>query len=168
MSGVLTLKARGVKRALDEMVVETPTASCSPGRFALRPPAHAFKRTRIAPVGTPPRGATPPRSPAAPQPPPPQLSREELAALARHVPKRLKRVVQRYANGQVCAGEKLFTVGDVREIVTSVVAEREHKLGEEFARMLEEKLAQQFRDFSRYNEDYLARQSRARDCSYLS
>lgn len=179
MSGVATLKARGVKRALEDMSVDNP-AACSPGRFALRPAAAVFKRTRLSPS----RAGSPARPPmlvgpsaaaaAGPARTPDHLaglSKEELAALARHVPKRLKKVVDRVAAGQTAPGERLFSLADLREIVTSVVTEREQRLGEDFAKVLQEKLAEQFRDFSRFNEDYISRDMRtrdARDCSYLS
>lgn len=97
-----------------------------------------------------------------------RLSADDIAALARHVPKRLKKVVARYASGVVAPDEKLFTAADLREIVTSVCAEREARLGEEFQKLLNEKLAEQFRTFTRFNEDFISRKMRDRDCSYLS
>ena len=97
-----------------------------------------------------------------------RLSADELAALARHVPRRLKKAVARYAAGAVPPEEKLFTASDVREIVTSVCAEREARLKDEFQTVLDDKLADQFRTFTRFNEDFIARKMRDRDCSYLS
>lgn len=182
MSGVATLKARGVKRAIDEMAIDPP-ASCSPARFTLRPSGPSFKRSRFSPP--PSARASPPRSliaaaavasasasPSNPtglvSPKVERLSVEELAALARHVPKRLKKVVARYAAGSIPPGEKLFTAVDLREIVTSVCAEREEKMSEDFQKLLDEKLAEQFRTFTRFNEDFISRKMRDRDCSYLS
>ncbi len=182
MSGVATLKARGVKRAIDEMAIDAP-GSCSPGRFALRPTGPSFKRSRFSPPpsarASPPRaliaaagvasaGNSPCIGSSSACPKVERLSAEELAALARHVPKRLKKVVARYAAGAISPGEKLFTAVDLREIVTSVCAEREEKLSEDFQKLLDEKLAEQFRTFTRFNEDFISRKMRDRDCSYLS
>lgn len=193
MSGVATLEARGVKRVFDEMSVDVPTA-CAPNRF-YRP---AYKRSRCgsprtacnrvsvldaaalrATVGsgsTSASGATAhvdagaaQQSSAAASPASrSRLSPEEVAALARHFPKRLKRVVERVASGTVAPGEKLFTVEDVREIVTSVVAEREEKLKGDFALVLNDRLAEQFRAFTKFNEDYISRELRGKDLTYLS
>lgn len=72
------------------------------------------------------------------------------------------------ATGQVGAADKVFTVSDLRDIISSVLAEREAKLNEDFARILHERLAEQFRDFTKFNEDYVSRQLRGRDVAYLS
>lgn len=96
------------------------------------------------------------------------VSAEELAALTRHLPRRLKRVVERLASGDVSSSERLFTLADLREIVTSVLAEHEAKLREQFTVMMNERLAEQFRDFTKFNEDYVARQLRGTDFAYLS
>lgn len=96
------------------------------------------------------------------------VSREELVALSRHLPRRLKRVVDRLAAGQVPAAERLFTLTDLREIVTSLLAEHEAKLNDHFTVTLSERLAEQFRDFTKFNEDYVSRQLRGTDVAYLS
>lgn len=72
------------------------------------------------------------------------------------------------AGGQVGTGEKVFTVADLRDIINSVLAEREAKLNDDFARILHDRLAEQFRDFTKFNEDYVTRQLRGRDFAYLS
>lgn len=196
MSGVATLKARGVKRPIDEMAIDVAApASCSPARFALRPNPISFKRSRFSPtpasssrnsplrtaavmaaVAVAGNSSSPPASSPLMIPPSvgtasskvERLSADEIAALARHVPKRLKKVVARYAAGTVAPGEKLFTAADLREIVTSVCAEREEKMGEDFQKLLQEKMSEQFRQFTRFNEDFISRKMRDRDCSYLS
>lgn len=129
------------KRGFEEMAVDAPTPARKRGRCG----------ARVAVV-----------APAA------RLDEEEAAALARHVPRRLKRVVERVASGAVGPAEKVFTVADLRDIVTSVVAERETKLSEEFAGVLNDRLAEQFRDFTKFNEDYVTRQMRGREFTYLS
>lgn len=88
--------------------------------------------------------------------------------MSRHVPRRLKRVVDRMGSGQVAVTDKVFTVEDLRDIITSVLAERENKLKEEFAATLHERLGEQFRDFTKFNEDYVSRQMKGRDFTYLS
>lgn len=183
MSGVATLKVRGAKRVFDEMAVDLPLPpqGCSPARYVIRPPP--LKRGRTQPSSSRPTKILPPTAAAAATTTGAashpstsntaaaatgKLSAEELAALARHVPRRLKRVVERVSCGDVAAGEKLFTVADLRDIVTSVIAEREAKLSEEFANILNDRLAEQFRDFTKFNEDYVSRQLRGRDFAYLS
>lgn len=96
------------------------------------------------------------------------VSAEDLAALARHLPRRLKRVIERLAAGQVATSERLFTLADLKEIVNSVFDEREAKLREQFTLTLNERLAEQFRDFTKFNEDYVSRQLRGTDLAYLS
>lgn len=72
------------------------------------------------------------------------------------------------STGHVGTADKVFTVTDLRDIISSVLAEREAKLSEDFARILHERLAEQFRDFTTFNEDYVTRQLRGRDFAYLS
>lgn len=96
------------------------------------------------------------------------LTSEELDGMARHLPRRLRKVVDRLASGEVTNGERLFTMMDLREIVASVMAEHEAKLTDKFTISLHERLAEQFRDFTKFNEDYVARQLRGTDVAYLS
>lgn len=96
------------------------------------------------------------------------VSTEELAFLARHLPRKLRRVVERLAAGQVSSSELLFSLGDLREVVNSVLAERDVVLADQFNATLNERLAEQFRDFTKFNEDYVSRQLRGTDVAYLS
>ena len=96
------------------------------------------------------------------------VSADELAALARHLPRRLKRVLERLSEGQVATSDRLFTLSDLKEIVSSVLAENEAKLRDQFTLTLNERLAEQFRDFTKFNEDYVSRQLRGTDVAYLS
>lgn len=185
MSGVATLKLRGAKRHFDEMSVDLPISpqGCSPSRFHMLPPP--LKRGRYTPSSfnlpaRPLKPVTNILSPTPSQPlpssssPHPQstqrekFSEEELAALVRHVPKRLKKVVEKLANGHIAISEKVFNVHDIRDICNSVVSEKEAKLSEEFAKILHERLAEQFRDFTKFNEDYVTRRLRGKDSPYLS
>lgn len=193
MSGVATLKVRGAKRHFDEMAVDLPLPSqaCSPSRRL--PP---LKRGRCNPPT--PRSTVKPSSSSTlcqtPQSYPqsiqiaqnpssshqpiitenndivntPKLSQQQLAALAKHCPKRLKRVVERVANGEASLIDKLFSVNDLREIITSVLAQREAELTADFTNTLHDRLAEQFRDFTKFNEDYVSRTLRGRDSAYLS
>lgn len=155
MSGVATLKA-GAKRGFDEMCIDAPPGpGCSPGRLPLLSPLP--KRSRQSPGSSS-------TSCSACRP----FTADEIATLAQHVPRRLKKVAEKVATGHVTTNEKLFSVNDVRDIVESVLAERESKLKEEFTKVLNERLAEQFRDFTKFNEDFVSRQYRGRDYSYLS
>lgn len=192
MSGVATLKPR--KRAFDEMNIDLPGPhqACSPSRFVIRPPP--LKRGRCTPSASSSTLRVAPTTPkyspsqqqhhyqqhvpspssnntnsiSSPVPAAQRLSPDEIAALARHVPRRLKRVVEKMAAGTIADKDKVFTVADLREIISSVLAEREAKLSEEFAKILHERLAEQFRDFTKFNEDYVTRQLRGTDLAYLS
>jgi hypothetical protein len=64
--------------------------------------------------------------------------------------------------------EKLFTYDEVREIVNRVVAEREAALRAEYDVILQERLQEQFKSFAKFNEDYISRQLKQSDFSYLS
>lgn len=191
MSGVATLKVRGAKRHFDEMAVDLPLPSqtCSPSRRL--PP---LKRGRCNPPT--PRStiksssSTLCQTPQSDQqnvqntqnlsshqpiitenndiPNTPKLSQQELSALAKHCPKRLKRVVERVANGEATLLDKLFSVHDLREIITSVLSQREAELTADFTKTLHDRLAEQFRDFTKFNEDYVSRTLRGRDSAYLS
>jgi hypothetical protein len=165
MSGVATLKA-GSKRVFEEMSIDVPPGpGCSPGRLPLV--SSVPKRSRPTAVA-----AATPTSSSGMQPACSQNQRpftpDEVAAFARHVPKRLKRVAEKVATGHIAPTEKVFSVLDVRDIVESVVAEREAKLKEECAKLLNDRLAEQFRDFTKFNEDFVARQYRGKDYAYLS
>lgn len=137
-----------------------PGPGCSPGRLPLLSPTP--KRSRVTVCPTQSAGT----SGAAPAPRP--FTPNEVASLAQHVPKRLKRVAERVASGEVSLAERIFNVLDVRDIVESVLSERESKLKEEYTKLLNERLAEQFRDFTKFNEDYVSRQYRSKDCPYLS
>jgi hypothetical protein len=48
------------------------------------------------------------------------------------------------------------------------LAEREAKLKEDYGKLLNERLAEQFSDFTKFNEDHVALRYREKDYSYLS
>jgi hypothetical protein len=64
--------------------------------------------------------------------------------------------------------EVLFTYDQVKEIVNRAVAEREAQLRVEYDMILNERLQEQFRNFTKFNEDYISRQLKQSDFSYLS
>jgi hypothetical protein len=64
--------------------------------------------------------------------------------------------------------EMLFTYDQVREIVNRVVAEKEQQLRAEYDQILQQQLQEQYRNFAKFNEDYISRQLKQSDFSYLS
>lgn len=64
--------------------------------------------------------------------------------------------------------EMLFTYDQVREIVSRVVAEKEQQLRAEYDQILQQQLQEQYRNFAKFNEDYISRQLKQSDFSYLS
>ena len=55
-------------------------------------------------------------------------------------------------------GEVLLTMDQVRDIVRRAVDEKERSLREQYDRILQQKLQEQFASFSKFNEDYISRQ----------
>lgn len=64
--------------------------------------------------------------------------------------------------------EKLFSLKELKEIVAEALANKTRHLAYRYNAVLQEKLAEQFQSFSKFNEDYVARQLKERECSYLS
>jgi len=64
--------------------------------------------------------------------------------------------------------EILFTYEQVREIVNRALAERDATVRAEYDQILQQRLQEQFRNFSKFNEDYISRQYKQNDFSYLS
>lgn len=64
--------------------------------------------------------------------------------------------------------EHLFTYEQVKAIVNRIVSEREAQIRNEYDRILIERLQDQFRSFSKFNEDCISRQLKNSDFSYLS
>lgn len=63
--------------------------------------------------------------------------------------------------------EVTFTLDEVRAIVAKALQEREDQLKVEFSTILKEKLAEQFENFSKFNEDYVSRQLRESQWDYM-
>jgi len=68
--------------------------------------------------------------------------------------------------------EPLYTKSQVDRIVKAAVEEavrrRDEQLSEEFSRILQDKLREQFENFNNFNHDYISRQFKLNECSYLS
>ena len=62
----------------------------------------------------------------------------------------------------------LFTHEEVREIVERAVRDREHSLSLEFMAILEEKLQEQFAQFSKFNQDHIHSKMSQSSFSYMS
>jgi len=79
-----------------------------------------------------------------------------------------KNRVQKEKSISSATTEKLFTYEEVREIVQRVLAEKEASLRQQYEHILQERLQEQFRNFAKFNEDYISRQLKQSDFSYLS
>ena len=65
-------------------------------------------------------------------------------------------------------GEPLFTMSQVQDIVRRALEEKERQLREQYDHVLQGKLQEQYACFAKFNEDYLSRQLKSNDLSYLS
>ncbi|KYR01398.1 hypothetical protein DLAC_01987 [Tieghemostelium lacteum] len=63
---------------------------------------------------------------------------------------------------------KLFTLEQVQEIVKKALEENEIKLRAEYEKIVQQKLIEQYQCFSRYNDDYISKQMRESEFSYMS
>lgn len=167
MSQVLALKAgaAGRKRPFDDMAVDTPLAACSPHRISFLETPNVKRMRMIGregnnnnSVGGVVHGGVVKRS----------MSKEEGEEMVRHVPKRLRRLVVQVVGRGGSSSERLFTIDDVRDIVESVVGEKVGKVKEDCEKVLKERLTDQWKVFTRYHEDFVARSYRGRELSYLS
>ena len=62
----------------------------------------------------------------------------------------------------------MFSLDQVRDIVTRTVEARERVLRQEYDRVLQQKLQEQWASFAKFNEDYVSRTLKSSDLSYLS
>jgi len=65
-------------------------------------------------------------------------------------------------------GEVLFTMDQVRDIVRRAVDEKERSLREQYDRILQQKLQEQYQAFAKFNEDYVSRSLKSADLTYVS
>lgn len=66
------------------------------------------------------------------------------------------------------AGERLYTENEVREIVQKEVGKREKEMEETYNEILQERLTEQYNNFSRFHEDCVSRQLNQSDYSYMN
>eukprot|EP00471_Norrisiella_sphaerica_P007318 CAMPEP_0184480472 /NCGR_PEP_ID=MMETSP0113_2-20130426/1989_1 /TAXON_ID=91329 /ORGANISM="Norrisiella sphaerica, Strain BC52" /LENGTH=178 /DNA_ID=CAMNT_0026858989 /DNA_START=135 /DNA_END=671 /DNA_ORIENTATION=- len=64
--------------------------------------------------------------------------------------------------------KKTYTEEQVKKIVQRALRDQEEKLREEYDRILGERLAEQFENFTNFNQDYVYRQMNRKACSYVS
>ena len=64
-------------------------------------------------------------------------------------------------------GEVLFSLEQVKDIVRRAVCEKERALREQYDAILQRKLQEQYQAFAKFNEDYISRQARGTDMSYV-
>jgi len=80
------------------------------------------------------------------------------------VPKRLRKVV----SAATASGERLYTTADVASAVSQAVASAEADARASMEALLAERLAEQWNNFSRFNQDAVTRHYSGRELSYLS
>lgn len=66
-------------------------------------------------------------------------------------------------SGEGRDSEKLFSLKELKEIVSEALSNKTRHLTYRYNAVLQEKLAEQFQSFSKFNEDYVARQLKERD-----
>jgi len=65
-------------------------------------------------------------------------------------------------------GEVLLPMDQVRDIVRRAVEEKERTLREQYDRILQAKLQEQYQAFAKFNEDYISRSLKSSDLGYVS
>jgi len=138
------------KRTHDSMDTPTTPVSCSPHRIQFLDSSPAKRmRTKTSPPASPYTSANRIDSPFIPQP------NADLSSLPR-------------APKPVAGSEPLFTESQVRAMIEKAVADREISLRAEYDSILQERLQEQYRSFSKFHEDYISRQLKDSDFSYMS
>eukprot|EP01113_Clastostelium_recurvatum_P047710 TRINITY_DN8557_c0_g1_i1.p1 TRINITY_DN8557_c0_g1~~TRINITY_DN8557_c0_g1_i1.p1 ORF type:complete len:208 (+),score=8.53 TRINITY_DN8557_c0_g1_i1:65-688(+) len=64
--------------------------------------------------------------------------------------------------------DKIFSIHEVKAILERALKDREDQLRLEYDQILQEQLQEQFREFSKFNEDYISRAMRSGEASYIS
>jgi hypothetical protein len=64
--------------------------------------------------------------------------------------------------------KKMYSHEELTSIVSKVVQQRENALREDYNKLLQAKLAEQFQSFTKFNEDYISRQIKGNPFSYVS
>jgi len=79
-----------------------------------------------------------------------------------------KNRMQKDKSISTASGEKLYTYEEMKEIALLLLAQKETNLKQEYEQILQERLQEQFKNFAKFNEDYISRQLKQSDFSYLS
>jgi len=69
---------------------------------------------------------------------------------------------------KMLGSEVVFTESEVKSIVEKALAERESAIRAEYDRILQELLQEQYKNFAKFHEDYVSRQVKDSDFSYMS
>lgn len=64
--------------------------------------------------------------------------------------------------------ERIFTIEEVKQIVKKAVEERDQFMRHQYDTTLQQRLQEQYESFSKFNQDYVSRQLRQSDFSYMS
>ena len=75
---------------------------------------------------------------------------------------------QSASSQSLSSSQAVYSLEQVKRIVKSALQLQEDKLREEYNAVLNELLREQFENFDRFNKDYISRQLRNTDLSYLS
>jgi hypothetical protein len=79
-----------------------------------------------------------------------------------------RRIVCSTCNIALKNQEKFYSIDEVKKIVNASLHEREEQIRMEYEMVLQQKLAEQFENFSKFNEDYISRQMKQSEWSYMS
>jgi hypothetical protein len=79
-----------------------------------------------------------------------------------------RRAARRRTKAPADLKETVFTYAQVKEIVRRALEQREQELTAEYDATLQERLSEQFQNFSRFSHNEVARQYKDSDFSYLS
>eukprot|EP01094_Clydonella_sp_ATCC50884_P014991 TRINITY_DN2556_c0_g1_i1.p1 TRINITY_DN2556_c0_g1~~TRINITY_DN2556_c0_g1_i1.p1 ORF type:complete len:169 (-),score=54.48 TRINITY_DN2556_c0_g1_i1:198-668(-) len=151
------------KRSFDAMNQElegaSPPRTCSPKKIEfLRAPRKAA-RTAIDQDSATSSASSPPRDSI--------FVASRSAEFDRMVHQILhKTITKNTRRGQ--NGDHVLTASDALQLINTAVSVREKQLEEEFTTLLQEKLQEQFRAFSKFNEDYISTRIKDSDFSYMS
>ena len=90
------------------------------------------------------------------------------AAVAQLTPEQFQQQQQLGQRIDPVTGEHLFSMEQVRDLVRRAVDEKERTLREQYDRILQQKLQEQYQAFAKFNEDYISRSLKTNDLGYVS
>eukprot|EP01111_Echinosteliopsis_oligospora_P010975 TRINITY_DN350_c0_g1_i1.p1 TRINITY_DN350_c0_g1~~TRINITY_DN350_c0_g1_i1.p1 ORF type:complete len:149 (-),score=29.13 TRINITY_DN350_c0_g1_i1:237-683(-) len=142
------------KRSYDSMDT-CPPSQCSPHRiqFLDSSPMKRIKIAKTSPPSSPSSTTSAVKTDYFVAPP-----ADTTALVTNNAPRKQK----------VLNGEVVFTESEVKSIVEKAVTEREAAIKLEFERILQDLLQEQFNNFSKFHQDYVSRQIKDSDFSYMS